>query len=169
MYLIDNTTVGPAVLFCAPKTGCTSLAEIAKHYGESHLDPSNWHICDGDYAEGRSVILTVRDPRRRLLSLWRHFCHEKKTQVTLGVFAFQQKKLRPFFRYTLSDWYKPVLGRRYYLIRMETFSEDLERLFGWTHKSHLNKTNSWCWRHHQDLAGNREWWTDDAKQFGYLE
>ncbi len=169
VYLIDKTHVGPVALFCAPKTGCTSLTEIAKHYGISHADPSNWHICDDTCIKGRTVILTVRNPRSRLLSLWRHFCHEKKTQVTLGVFIYRQQRLRPFFKYTLSDWYKPVLERSRELIRIETFHDDLERLLGWTHRTHINKTNSGHWKNHQIPTGNYDWWTDDARNFGYLD
>jgi len=168
VYLIDETNVGPVAMFCAPKTGCTSLTKIAKRYSISHVDLNHWHGCSDDCIEGRIVVLTVRDPRTRLLSLWRHFCREKRTQITLGVFIDRQEHLMPFFKCTLSDWYKPVLDHSPHLIRIETFHDDLKGLFGWTRRIHVNITDSRRWRNHHNLDETQKWWIDDAKRFGYM-
>lgn len=167
MFLIDKTNVGSAVLYCAPKTGCTSLTEIANLNGIHHVDSDRWHVFDRAFISGRTVAITVRDPRQRLLSLWRHYCNEIK-ETNLEDFIAMQDSIGPFFKLQLCDWYKSLLGVRLELIHMECFHEDIFRILGWTQRIHINKTNHLHWRDYKEaVMAHKSWWRDDALAFGY--
>ena len=168
MFLIDDSSIGPVIVFCAYKTGCTSLTEIAKHHGVTHEEPEFWHTVDTSKIGNRNVVITVRDPRERLLSLWGHWRVSSQSKASLQEFLNLRICLDDFFRVTLTSSYMCLLGRDLTHIRMETFHEDLERLFGWTHRVHLNKT-----KHPsvEELCGvidtDIKWWWPDAVNFGY--
>ncbi len=170
MFLIKETKRrGPIVLFCAPKTGATSVTWIADRRGLFHVDKKDWHSCNSDCIGDRKVVLTVRDPRSRLLSLWKHFVSER-TFVTLGVFVDRMDSLPPFFNWRLVDWYAPVLDRDYELVKIESFHEDLRRHLGWLKCLHLNSTSHGPWEDYPDIISQTEdWWLDDASRFGYLD
>jgi len=192
MFLIEESPIGPCVVFMAPKTGATSLTEMAKGRGIQHRT-SNWsyslpprarmipdfHEINVKITEGWPIVLTVRDPRTRLLSLWRHYCNDRKCDVTLEEFITLQTNLYEFFRDPLHVWYSKVLKNnelshrrpRYELhfLRLENFAADVERLLGWDKPVHTNKTKHGTWQEYEKELNQTTWWKDDLEIFGSPE
>lgn len=169
MFLIDETNIGPAVVYCAPKTGCTSLTAIARDHGYSHLNEKHWHVFGREHANNRAIILTVRDPRDRLMSLWTHFRGEVM-DISLDSFLRMQIHcdVAEFFRFCLCDWYRGLIGLPIETVRLETFQQDLNRLFGWQEVRHENKTRHCNWKEYREIVEPYvHWWQDDALAFGY--
>ncbi len=186
MLVIIESPIGPCVLFTAPKTGATSIAEMARRYDIEH-QTSTWsykqkrwipqlHEMDFDLIRGKPVVVTVRDPRTRLLSLWKHYCNENKSNISLKDFIAAMPSLAPFFRDSLHKWYADLLDgnemsnrrSRYeiHFLRLETFTTDVERLLGWNPPVHTNRTKHEHWKEHEEEINSTDWWKRDLELFG---
>jgi len=172
MLLIDEPLLGPIALCCAPKTGCTSLTKIAELHGVKHAT-SDWHAVDTELIKNyHMVVVTVRDPRSRLLSLWRHWCNETKSEVNLRDFCSNRQRgegpsSELFFNSSLTEWYND-LHVDLVCIRLESFHEIIQRLFGWRDRIHVNTTKHGPWVDYKDTLDEfPHLWREDMEAFGY--
>lgn len=181
MFLLDDTPTGGVAVFMAPKTGTTSLTEIAKANGVMH-NTGHWHAkkrewiadqheMDWTAIKWRSVVITIRDPRDRLVSLWKHFQNQYKNEDTLKSFMSEQGGMGPFFKWNLCDWYGYLMRRRVLVdfIRMEHFHDDIKKLLGWKQKVHINKTSHGPWQDHEETIKDYGWCEDDLEMFSDLD
>lgn len=180
MFLIDESPIGPCAVFMAPKTGATSLTIIAEKHNVGHRSilwerrdkdwPGDFHEMNWSIIEDRKVVITIRDPRERLLSLWKHYCnHTDNQELTLEGFVSIQGGLSRFFRFTMMDWYRHLMvcGYPVHYIRMESFQEGIKKHLGWEEHVHENTTNHLPWTDFHQEIEQYGWWKEDVKVFRY--
>jgi len=136
------------VLYTAPKCGSSSLVQHLRSRGiktASHLvHDVHW----SNTFSGKRIIVTVRHPRQRLLSMWKHLLREignDKNGFERFAFQTQHPDYYNFYKKTLCDWYRPILPYVTHVIRVETFQDDCDRLLGVGKLPHHNKTNHPTW------------------------
>lgn len=159
--------VGDKVVCCAPKTGSTSLTQLAREHGFEHQTPGHQH--EVEPVSEKTHIITVRDPRDRLVSLWRHYCGAEE-DISLAEFLQRHEKycLPKFYVQQQTHVYGSLFGVRPWIIRFERFAEDIEVHLEWKDPPHLNSTVHPPWRDcGVDWGKYFATWRDDYYAFGY--
>jgi len=170
MFLINESPIGQCIVFMAPKTGATSLTQMASSHNIKHRNISDFHETETSVIKGRSVVITIRDPRERLLSLWKHYCNEFNN-VPLNQFMEIQHSQNKFFKSPLYKWYEDLLRldktpqHELHFLRLEHFAADTERLLGWSNPVHINTTDHGPWAEYKEDLETTDWWKRDLELF----
>ncbi len=159
------------VIFCAPKTGCSSLTAIAEIHGIHHQGipkQSYWHEIDAGACHGRNIFLTVREPSDRLASMACHFV--KETGGTLEEFIDDFESHDQFFNWNQAMWYRPILHLDWTLLRLEERKFALSNYFGWRDDIlPVNKSDEGMKQRAVELLSGKfqDWIEEDRQEFGY--
>lgn len=178
------------VIITPPKTGSTTLHRVLCNdkfggvavYGSSVIANNYDHHVTGT-CDGYKVLVSVRHPLDRLVSLWFHYVRDEsfygRASPAFWLFAnfVGRKEVLPnFYLFNISNYVKPL--KNYSVIRLEHLTEDLNKYgldCGEIHNEYITPFRDRNWR---PYFGNKssfeslievlfEWAEPDAKLGGY--
>jgi hypothetical protein len=157
------------------KNGSTSLHDYLQQspFNGVDPDPSDQHKIDlpPGADDGWTVLLVVRNPFDRALSLWRHATYNDFPEATFKQFLLYTLECpEPFYSSHQTEFLRP--WRRLSIARLESLQADLSSFYGFDVPPipQLNTTDSRALRDHYTpelIRLVRMIYHDDFEAFGY--